>query len=278
MNTLVSPQRAALAHKALEQSPRSTAGQAAFCGRVLVRAGVLVTSGALFAFAVERIGPSRVLGELKAISGGILAILAFNLVRLLLQTKSWSIALRQDGIDSTATELMFLRLASQAVGYLTVLGPAASEPMKIKLLDHRRGSPTAATLVDSGVYWLSAGLVLIAGSISATFLFGQSRRASILLASVVVATILSFMRRKALLGRLTSWLGERSPRWLRKAVQIENEVRKFARSHPAAIRRMFLLDLACQVLLLFEVGGRPRSGEEPLIKRGVPPSNPRIGR
>ena len=33
---------------------------------------------------------------------------------------------------------MFLRLASQGIGYLTVLGPAASEPIKIKLLQHHR--------------------------------------------------------------------------------------------------------------------------------------------
>ena len=38
-----------------------------------------------------------------------------------------------------------------------------------------------------------------------------------------------------------------------KAAQIEIDIRRFAETHPAAIRRMFLLDLACQALLLGEV-------------------------
>ncbi len=38
-----------------------------------------------------------------------------------------------------------------------------------------------------------------------------------------------------------------------KAAQIEGEIHRFAETHPATIRRMFLLDLACQALLLGEV-------------------------
>jgi hypothetical protein len=75
-------------------------------------------------------------------------IVALSVVRLRLQTQSWALALCKDGVDANITELMFLRLAPQGIGYLTVLGPAASEPMKIKLLQHR-GSATAATLVDT---------------------------------------------------------------------------------------------------------------------------------
>src|SRR5271165_6364571 len=123
------------------------------------RIGVPVLGIALFGFAVERIGSGRVCGELEAMSSAIIVIFALSLIRLYLQTQSWSLALKQDGIQSSRIELMFLRLASQGIGYLTVLGPAASEPIKIKLLQYHHRSPTAATLVDTGVYWLSVGLV-----------------------------------------------------------------------------------------------------------------------
>ena len=63
----------------------------------------------------------------------------------------------------------------------------------------------------------------------------------------------SLVRPEAILAPLVSRLGKRAPGWLTKAAQIEGEIRRFAETHPATIRRMFLLDLACQALLLGEV-------------------------
>jgi hypothetical protein len=84
----------------------------------------------VLAFAVQRIGLEAVVREIKIVRIGLPIILALSLLRLVLQTKSWSIALRQDGVQASIAELMFIRLASQGIGYLTILGPVASEPMK----------------------------------------------------------------------------------------------------------------------------------------------------
>jgi len=221
--------------------------------KTIWKLGVLLTGLALLVFAVERTGSGHVIGELRAMSGALVVILALSLIRLRLQTQSWALALREDGVDSNTGELMFLRLASQGFGYLTFLGPAASEPMKIKLLEHHRGSATVATLVDTGAYWMSAGLVLIAGSIVATVMFAHDRSASILVAALVAAGMYFLGRSNAVLNALVSRLGKIAPGWLIKAAQIESEIRKFAAAHPATIRRMFVLDLACQVLLLAEI-------------------------
>jgi hypothetical protein len=217
------------------------------------RIGVLLTGLALFVFAVERTGSGLVFRELHAMSGALLVILALSLIRLRLQTQSWELALRKDGVDSNTTELMFLRLASQGIGYLTVLGAAASEPLKIKLLQHHGGSATAATLIDTGVYWMSAGLVLIAGSVSATLVWTRDRGTSLLLATLVALGLYLLARLDTILDRLVLRLGKRSPGWLTKAARIEGDIRRFAAAHPATIGRMFLLDLACQLLLLAEV-------------------------
>jgi hypothetical protein len=219
----------------------------------LWKIAALLSGAVLFGFAVERIGPGHVIRDLKAMSGGVVVILVFGLVRMFLQTRSWSIALRQDGIHSNTTELMFLRLASQGIGYLTVLGPVASEPIKIRLLERYGGSATAATLVDTGLYWLSAALVLIAGGASAPSILAHNQTASLLLALIAGIGIFALLRRQFFLNRLGSSLGTHSPGWLTKATRIESEVRKFACEHPAAIRQMFLLDVACQALLLAEV-------------------------
>lgn len=219
----------------------------------LWKTGALFTSAVLFGFAVERIGLGHLIRDLQAMSAGVVVIFLLNLVRLLLQTGSWSIALRQDGIHSNTTELMFLRLASQGIGYLTVLGPVASEPIKIRLLERHGGSATAATLVDTGLYWLSAAFVLVAGFVAAPFILAHHQLGSLILASIVGIGIFFLVQPKLLLTRLASSGSKHSPGWLAKAAKIESEIRTFANEHPAAIRKMLLLDVACQALLLAEV-------------------------
>ena len=218
---------------------------------VLAAAGLL-----LLVFVASRVGLHAVVKELAAVRGGIAIIVALSLVRLILQTRSWSVALRLDGFHSSTGELMLVRLASQGMGYLTVLGPVASEPMKIRLLRQNGKSPTAATLVDTGVYWFASGLVGISGSLAACVLLAHSPKAVAsagILASILMAGLFTIARPKLLLAPLGASLGARCPRWLRKAGQIEIAVRNFARQDRAAIRQMFLLDLGCQVLLAAEV-------------------------
>jgi hypothetical protein len=73
----------------------------------------------LVVFVASRIGWHTVASEFAAVRGGIAIIVAISLIRLILQTRSWSIALRRDGIHPSTGELMLVRLASQGIGYLT---------------------------------------------------------------------------------------------------------------------------------------------------------------
>jgi len=151
---------------------------------------------------------------------------------------------------------MLVRMASQGIGYLTVLGPVASEPMKISLLRRHARSPTAATLVDTGVYWFTSGLVAIAGCLSACMLLAHSARSvtsAAVVSSILVVALFALARPRLLLTPLGDSLGARCPKWLRKAGEIEIAVRKFALQDRSAIRQMFLLDLACQALMAAEV-------------------------
>lgn len=210
----------------------------------------------LLGFVASRVGLPAVVKELAAVRGGIAIIVALSLVRLMLQTRSWSLALRLDGFHCSTCQLMLVRLASQGVGYLTVLGPVASEPMKIRLLRQHGKSPTAATLVDSGVYWFASGLVGISGSLAACMLLAHSPKAVAsagILASVFIAGIFMIVRPKLRLAPLDARLGARCPQWLRKAGEIEITVRNFARQDRATIRRMFWLDFVCQLLMAGEV-------------------------
>jgi hypothetical protein len=183
-------------------------------------------------------------------------VIVMSLVRLILQTRSWSIALRADGIESRFSELMLIRLASQGMGYLSVLGPAASEPMKIGLLRAPGGSGTAATLVDTAVYWFTSGIVGVAGCFSAGLLVAHSRHSMASLAvcaSILTAGLFLIASPKPRLSGLADALGSHCPRPIQKACRLEAALREFASQHPSSIRRMFLLDVVCQVLLAAEV-------------------------
>jgi hypothetical protein len=211
---------------------------------------------ALFAFAAERIGWSAVIRAIQEARTAVMIILGLSLVRLILQTRSWSIALRADGIEAPAGQLMLIRLASQGMGYLSVLGPAASEPMKISLLKKPKGSATAATLVDTAVYWLTSGIVTVGGCLSAALLLTHHRRFRISLAvmALILAGVLYVIASPNVrLGKLVDRLGGRCPRWLRKAQQIEVALREFARQSPSSIRSMIWLGVACQLLMGAEV-------------------------
>ena len=210
----------------------------------------------LFAFAAGRIGWGAVIRAIEEARTAVAVILGLSLVRLILQTHSWSIALRSDGIKASAKELMLIRLASQGIGYLSVLGPVASEPMKISLLRQRGNSATTATLVDTGVYWFTSAMVSIAGCISAALLLahsGHSIATLAILGLLLAAVVFVIARPKLRLSPLADSLGARCPRWLKKGKQIEVALRQFESQYPSSIRRMFLLDVVCQVLLGAEV-------------------------
>lgn len=211
---------------------------------------------ALFAFVAGRIGTGALVRAIATVRMGLPVIVALSFVRLVLQTKSWSVALDLDGIKSSTRELMFIRLASQGMGYLTVLGPVASEPMKISLLRNQQRSATAATLVDTGVYWFCSGLVGLAGCLAASILLTRRHHSAIsvaIIGAVFAVGLYLIAGRRTILSPLSGALGVRCPGWLRKGERIEIAIRQFASQHPSSIRQMFLLDLGCQALLAAEV-------------------------
>ena len=208
----------------------------------------------LFAFVVSKIGWSTVVYELRTVWIALPVLVALSVARLLLQTQSWAVALREEGVPTRFGELIGIRLASQSMGYLSVLGPAISEPVKIKLLGHNWQKSTTATVVDTGVYWLSSILIGIVGCVGAALVLARSQYGSTLLAIaalfVVCAALL--VRRTALLSDVVGLFGRRSPSWLKKGAELEMKIRTFRERHPKTLRSMLRLDLLCQILLVAE--------------------------
>src|SRR5579864_5635819 len=128
-----------------------------------------VVSLVMFAWVIAHVGFAAMLVQLKAVRIALPIVLAMSVVRLLLQSITWSASLQGENVSVDTAKLMGVRIASQSMGYLTVFGPVISEPMKIKLL----GTPTeptiTATFVDDGVYWFTSALLAIVGIVSLPF-------------------------------------------------------------------------------------------------------------
>jgi len=213
-----------------------------------------LVGAALFVWVIQHMGLSAILQQLKALRFALPILIALSLCRLLLQTVAWSTVLKAEGITVALTDLIGIRLASQSMGYLTVLGPVLSEPMKIQLLGTAVAPTITATFLDSGVYWLTSALLGMAGCISIALLVahgGYLTSAAALFAIFALALLL-ITRRKPILSSVAQGL-RRSPAWLKRAEKIEGSLRDYRVQHPAVVSRMFWIDVACQFLMASEV-------------------------
>ncbi|HTU48438.1 MAG TPA: hypothetical protein VMF91_25480 [Bryobacteraceae bacterium] len=215
---------------------------------------VAVIGLAIFTVVMKRVGPTVLAMDLRDIGVALALLLVFSVVRLLLQTYSWSAALKINGMSSSFPELIGVRLASQSLGYLSTFGPMLSEPLKIRLLGTSRAS-AASTLADTGIYWFTSSLFGIGGCVAAALLLGHSRYTGwlALIACAFLSGIILIARKSPLLTPIVRVLGSRSPGWLRKGEEVETRIRLFRREHPHAVHRMFWLDTICQLLMAGEV-------------------------
>lgn len=212
------------------------------------------------AFAIDRIGAAAVMREIQMMRVGLPIVLTLTLIRLFLQTTSWSLALQKKGIKAPAPELLFVRMASQAVGYLSILGPVASEPMKIDLIRTRYSGASVeavatATLADTGVTWFTSAVVSIIGCVTAGMILSthNAHNAALIVGAGFVLALYFFSRQASLIARLGQKLGGRAPAWLLKAGRIDASIRQFGVEQPRTMRKMLLLGFASQALTIAEV-------------------------
>lgn len=209
---------------------------------------------ALFVWVIAHISVVEFVRELRAIETALPIVLALSICRLVLQSVAWSASLDGQGASAPITKLMGIRLASQSMGYLTVFGPVLSEPMKIKLLGTPTEPTVAATFLDDGVYWFTSALVAISGIVS-LLLIAIPGAASRWIPAVIALSgfVLVIRRRDPILSCVARAIGTGTPSWLTRAERFERSVRTYRVQQPALVRRMFWLDVACQILTASEV-------------------------
>jgi hypothetical protein len=216
---------------------------------------IMISGLALFGFVAARVDWNDMGHELQAIEIAIPILLVLGALRMALQTAAWSSVLRVHGIWANPATLVGARLASRGMGYLSVLGPFVSEPMRISLLEVRSREATAATLIDTGVYWVSSWFFTILGTAAAVHFHRGGNRlwALAMLIPLIIGAAFVMLGRKPVLPTLVRWLGNRCPSWLREGERVEAAIRDFQGRHPASVWRMFGLGFACQILMAAEL-------------------------
>ncbi len=208
----------------------------------------------LFAWVIAHVGLSTLLLQLKAMRLAVPIVLTLSVLRLFLQSIAWSVSLDGEHVSVDIAKLMGVRLASQSMGYLTVLGPVISEPMKIKLLGTPAEPTITATLLDDGVYWFTSTLLAILGVISLPLVAAHGARYHAIPAVLSLGgMVFLIVRRNPILSVLVRTLGKHAPSWLARAEKLEAAIRSRRVHDHALVSRMLWIDVACQVLIASEV-------------------------
>jgi hypothetical protein len=208
----------------------------------------------LFAWVLVHVGIGSLVEQFKALRIALPIVLALSLLRLVLQSIAWSDSLKGEQVSVGIPKLAAVRLAGQSMGYLTVLGPVISEPMKIKLLGTSTEPTVTATFLDNGVYWFTSALILIIGVVSLPFIAVHGTASHLIPAILALALLVSVItRRSPILSGVLRSLGKKAPSWLARAEQFESSIRSYRVRQPALVRRMFWIDMACQALIASEV-------------------------
>jgi hypothetical protein len=213
-----------------------------------------VVAAVAFAWVLAHVGLPTIMEQAKAMRVALPIVLALSLLRLFLQTGTWSASLKGEDVSVGIAKLMGVRLAAQSMGYLTVLGPVISEPMKIKLLGTSSEPTITATFLDDGVYWFTSALLAIAGIVSLPLVAVHGNAYHSIPAVLVLGFAVVIIRRHTpILSGVVRALGSQRPSWLARAERVEASIRAYRLNQPALVRRMFWIDAACQVLLAAEV-------------------------
>lgn len=221
----------------------------------------------LFVLLLHRVGLSTVVQQIRQVGWFFLLVLLVSGGRYLSRTLAWRRAFPGRTDLPSFREMFQVRLAGDALNYLSFLGPLLGEPAKATLLRERL--PLAVglggTLLEAGSFAVASGLVILVGltlTLLGVALSEELTRAGWLVAALLGLTLFSIwgaIRRQVHLASFilrllcrfpfTSWLERRRPR----VQELEEKLLRFYRQHTVNFRLMFLWDCVAQVFAILEI-------------------------
>jgi glycosyltransferase 2 family protein len=209
---------------------------------------------ALFAYAVRQVGVDEIVDGIRRIGWGLLPIVGLAGARFALRAAAWRRCMPPRARMSFGRAFSAF-LSGDAVGNVTPLGMAASEPTKALLVRHRLETrdSVSSLAIDNLVYAASIAVVVVAGLVVllvTTPLPGEGRDVAI--ASVIAIVVGSVVMLRVLRGTWSNDGGQR-PRWREWLSRVRQSIVGFWSSSPERVAQAFVLDLAFHVLAVYEI-------------------------
>jgi hypothetical protein len=219
--------------------------------RPIATAGALV-GGLLFAYTLHAAGPALVVGQIRQIGLGFVAVLFLSGIRMAVRSQAWSLC-----VDSPARftfrDALAAFITGDAVGNVTPLGPVASEGTKTIL--SRRNLPTAdavsSVVLENIFYSVSVAVMVSVGTLA--FLFGF-RPTEGPLAVTIGVTLVALIA----IGMLW-WLLRSQPKVLSRflkhdaVINAEKTIFRFASTHRDRLARILVLEFGFHAAAVLEI-------------------------
>jgi len=223
---------------------------------------------ALLGYLLTTVKFSALPGNAKAIGLGMLVVIALGGLSHIVKTFAWRLAMQREARNVSFGRTLGLRLISEAIGQLGVIGMVGGEATRVSLLGPGvsvAGAISSVTL-DRGLFILAGAVVTIAGMISLLFLVSVSHTlylyASALvlvLVCLLIAGAIAFQRKWPVLSGLARGAA-RIPwfrtRLLAKESTIRASEQRIIDSYhkaPAIFWLSVLLNFVCHFLAIVEV-------------------------
>ena len=217
--------------------------------------GVTALGGLLlFAYAVRSVGLVSISDGIRRVGWGLIVILALAGVRFGLRTQAWRQCMRPEARLPFGPALAAF-LAGDAIGSVTPLGLAASEPAKA-LLSRRQlatGDAVASLAIDNLVYAASAlgmvavGIIVLLATVPLPPVWQEW--GAVILVVIAAGTVAGL---RLLRG---TWSPEQGPRppWRARLAAVRQSVLAFSSANPGRLWRAFGLGMGFHALAVLEV-------------------------
>ncbi len=232
-----------------------------------IQAVSLVLGLALFSFLIYNVGVGQIFSSLRLVGSGFIILILVSGVRHLLRAAAWKQCFENDQRDIGLFELFNVRLAGEAIRYLSFTGPFLGEPAKAALIKKRLplAHGLSSVIVENLTYTLGAFLITLSGMalLFATVSLSNNLRISAVVISVLAVAVVALIwrgiaRRNFALLRLMKRLEQLTGRrWFADRAasveRMEESIYNFYNHRARTFLLVLSLEIAAQFVNIFEV-------------------------